>query len=94
MFFATGSFDKTVKIVALESGVEICTYRHLNYVYSVMALGDKIISCSKDKSLKVFSVTKKEVICTFVCNDEVYCFDYLEGSIVAGCRDKKLYFYR
>lgn len=94
MFFATASFDKTVKIAALESGTEICTYSHLNYVYGVMALDDTVISCSKDKTLKVFNVTKKKVVSTFVCNDEVYCFDYQDGFIVAGCRDKKLYFYR
>lgn len=94
MFFASASFDRSVKIVGLESGSAISTYIHLNSVYRVQCFDDIVVSCSKDKTVKVFRVAQKRVTSTLVCGDEVYCFAYSEGNLVAGCKDKKIYFCR
>lgn len=93
MSFASGSFDKTVKLWNLETGEIIANYFHVNHVYKVMVVNDLIISSSKDKTLKTFKISSGKVISDLVCDDEIYDFDYKDGHLVCGCRNKKVHFF-
>lgn len=93
MNFATGSFDKTVKIWNIETGENTNTYYHVNFVYKVKIYNDLVVSCSKDKTVKMFKPSKNKVVSDLVCEDEVYDFDYSEGRLVCGSRNNKVYFF-
>lgn len=92
-FYASGSFDKTVKIISFESGNILATYSHLNRVYQLLTFDDYVVSCSKDSTIIWFKISKKEISNKAICKDEVYCLASDDGKIVAGCKDRFLYFY-
>lgn len=91
--FASGSFDKTVKLWSLETGENLCTYYHVGFVYKVKVYNDLIISCSKDRTVKMFKISKKKVVSDLVCEDQVYDFDYEDGRLVCGSKNNKVYFF-
>ncbi|KAI5150054.1 hypothetical protein ENBRE01_1271 [Enteropsectra breve] len=91
--FASGSFDKTVKLWSIESGENLANYFHVNLVYKVKLLKDMIVSCSKDKMIRIFRISKNKVVSDFVCDDEIYDFDYHEGHLMCGTKSGKVYFF-
>lgn len=93
MSFASGSFDKTVKLWNVETGEVMANYFHVHFVYKVKAYNDLIISCSKDKTVKMFKVSRGKVVSDLVCEDEIYDFDYENGHLVCGSRNNKVYFF-
>lgn len=93
MSFASGSFDKTVKLWNVETGEAMASYFHVHFVYKVKAYNDLIISCSKDRTIKMFKVSRGKVMSDLVCEDEIYDFDYDNGHLVCGSRNNKVYFF-
>ncbi|EEQ82615.1 hypothetical protein NCER_100632 [Vairimorpha ceranae BRL01] len=94
IYFASGSFDKTVRLWSVETGKLIAKYFHVDFVYKVKLFNDLIISSSKDRTVKMFRISKKKVIRDFVCDDEVYCFDYYNNLLVCGTKGNKVYFFK
>lgn len=93
MSFASGSFDKTVKLWNLETAETMGGYFHVNLVYKVKVLNDMIFSCSKDKTIRMFKISKKKCVSDLVCEDEIYDFDYHDGHLVCGSKNNKVYFF-
>lgn len=93
MSFASGSFDKTVRLWNVETGEIIASYFHVHFVYKVRVYNDLVISCSKDKTIKMFKISRRKVVSDLVCEDEIYDFDYNDGHLVCGSRNNKVYFF-
>jgi ribosome assembly protein 4 len=93
IYFASGSFDKTVRLWSVETGKLIMKYFHVDFVYKVLLLNDLIISSSKDKTIKMYRISKKKVIRDLICDDEIYCFDYFNNQLVCGSKSNKVYFF-
>lgn len=93
IYFASGSFDKTVRLWSVETGKLITKYFHVDFVYKVLLLNDLIISSSKDKTIKMYRISKKKVIRDLICDDEIYCFDYFNNQLVCGSKSNKVYFF-
>ncbi|WUR04903.1 notchless protein 1-like protein [Vairimorpha necatrix] len=93
IYFASGSFDKTVRLWSVETGKMISKYFHVDFVYKVKLCNDLIISSSRDKTVKMYRVSKKKVIRDFICDDEVYCFDYFNNQLVCGTKSNRVYFF-
>jgi len=93
MSFASGSFDKTVKLWNIETGETLLTYFHVHFVYKVKVVNDMIISSSKDRTVKMYRISQKKVVSDFVCDDEIYDFDYFNGHLVCGSKNNKVYFF-
>lgn len=91
--FASCSFDKAVKLWALDSGTLLATYYHVGPVYKVTVYNDLIVSCSKDKTVKMFRISQNKLLSDLVCDDEVYDFDYRDGHMLCGSRSNKLFFF-
>ncbi|KAL6122460.1 hypothetical protein NUSPORA_00497 [Nucleospora cyclopteri] len=91
--FVTCSFDKTVKGWNLESGKNIFTYFHVNFVYKVKYLNDLVISAGKDKAIKFYRPSEKKVVSDLITDDEIYDIAYENGQLYAGLKNSKVYFY-
>lgn len=92
-YFASGSFDKTVKLWNIESGELLDNYYHVNHVYKVVVKQDLIISCSKDKTIRMFRISKKKCVSDLVCKDEIYDFDFNGTTLVCGVKNNEVCFY-
>ncbi len=93
LFFASGSFDKTVKLWNILTGELLENYFHVNYVYKVQLENDLIISCSKDKTIRMFKISQKKCISDLVCKDEIYDFDYNGKILVCGVKNNEVCFF-
>lgn len=91
--FASGSFDRTVKLWSVETGEKVCEYFHVNFVYKVKVYSDLIISCSKDRTVKMYKISSKKVVSDLVCDSEVYDFDYRDGRLICGTKSNKVSFF-
>jgi len=91
--FASGSFDRTVKLWDINTGEKLNEYFHVNFVYKVRVYNDLIVSCSKDRTMKMYKISSKKVVSDLVCESEVYDFDYRDGRLICGTKSNKVCFF-
>jgi WD40 repeat protein len=87
--FATGSYDKTVKVWNLDTWrCEVTLRGHSEWVSCLAAAGANIVSGSWDASLKVWDLTTRMPIVNLLTSvgNAIYCVDVEGARALSGCR--------